>query len=79
MVSRPLTFSRLPVIVTNWSGPSDFLTSDNSYPLPINGTEISSFSTSENWAKVQIFLFLLLIAHNIAFIEPFEEVNETCV
>ena len=25
----------LPVIATNWSGPTEFLTQDNSYPLPI--------------------------------------------
>ncbi|XP_057978891.1 uncharacterized protein LOC131165273 [Malania oleifera] len=26
----------LPVIVTNWSGPTEFLTEKNSYPLPVN-------------------------------------------
>ena len=28
---------RLPVIATAWSGPTEFMTSDNSYPLPIRG------------------------------------------
>lgn len=27
----------LPVIATNWSGPTEYLTSDNGYPLPIEG------------------------------------------
>jgi len=26
----------LPVIATNWSGPTEFLTEDNSYPLPVD-------------------------------------------
>ncbi|KAF3434433.1 hypothetical protein FNV43_RR25536 [Rhamnella rubrinervis] len=26
----------LPVIVTNWSGPTEFLTEENSYPLPVD-------------------------------------------
>lgn len=25
----------LPVIATNWSGPTEFMTEENSYPLPI--------------------------------------------
>ncbi|RYQ92284.1 hypothetical protein Ahy_B09g098468 isoform A [Arachis hypogaea] len=27
----------LPVIATNWSGPTEYLTDDNSYPLPVDG------------------------------------------
>eukprot|EP01018_Ginkgo_biloba_P012276 Gb_00702 [translate_table: standard] len=27
----------LPIIATNWSGPTEYLTEDNSYPLPLDG------------------------------------------
>ena len=30
----------LPVIATNWSGPTEFMTSDNSFPLNIEGLEV---------------------------------------
>jgi len=26
---------RLPIIATNWSGPTEFMTDDNSYPLSV--------------------------------------------
>lgn len=29
----------LPVIATNWSGPTEFLTEENSYPVPVDGME----------------------------------------
>ena len=30
---------QLPIIATNWSGPTEFMTEENSYPLPIDGMD----------------------------------------
>lgn len=44
----------LPVIATNWSGPTAYLTETNSYPLPIDGLEPipdGPFSKFHQWAR----------------------------
>jgi glycosyltransferase involved in cell wall biosynthesis len=58
--ARPVTEAMsmaLPVIVTNWSGPADFLTSENSIPLSFRMQEISSndgmngYYVGHGWAE----------------------------
>lgn len=44
----------LPVIATNWSGPTAFLNADNGYPIPIHGLETvleGAFSKFHRWAR----------------------------
>jgi len=43
----------LPIIVTNWSGPTAFITPDNSYPISILGLQhvITGPFTSHKWAN----------------------------
>lgn len=62
----------MPVIATNWSGPSEFLREDNSYPLPATTEPIDEKGDEkdekvEKWAKVSglvtvcaLFLFFSL-------------------
>lgn len=42
----------LPTIATNWSGPSEFMTEENSFPVPIDGVESIPKQPSSVWAKV---------------------------
>ena len=42
----------LPTIATNWSGPSEFLTQENSFPIPIEGLESIPKQLGFQWAKV---------------------------
>ncbi|KAL6049313.1 Glycosyltransferase, CAZy family GT4 [Balamuthia mandrillaris] len=47
----------LPVIATNWSGPSDFLTEANSYPLRVEKMESAGFFENGGggqWAKPDV-------------------------
>lgn len=44
----------LPVIATNWSGPTAFMTEDNSFPLPIDGlvtVASGAFRKFHKWAE----------------------------
>lgn len=41
---------KLPVIATNWSGSTEFLTEQNSYPLPIESL-VKSTTPGHNWAQ----------------------------
>jgi len=41
----------IPIIATNWSGPTAFMTEFNSFPLEIDGLEPSSLVEDHKWAK----------------------------
>jgi len=41
----------LPLIATNWSGPTAFMNENNSYPLEIDGLEPSTLVEGHKWAK----------------------------
>jgi glycosyltransferase involved in cell wall biosynthesis len=41
----------LPLIATNWSGPTAFMNENNSYPLEIDGLENSTLVEGHKWAK----------------------------
>lgn len=41
----------LPVIATNWSGPTAFMSYQNSFPLEIDGLEPSTLVEDHKWAK----------------------------
>ena len=46
----------LPVLATNWSGPTAFMTEHNSYPIPIEGLEAVGLGPWEGhmWAKPSV-------------------------
>lgn len=53
LVLAHVTCHRLPVIATNWSGPTEFMTSENSYPLQVEALlPVSPFS-DDKWAQVE--------------------------
>ena len=47
----------LPVIATNWSGPTAYMTEENSYPLPYDGlvtVEAGAFKKYHRWAEPSV-------------------------
>ncbi|KAL0322087.1 UNVERIFIED_CONTAM: hypothetical protein Scaly_2505100 [Sesamum calycinum] len=63
----------LPVITTNWSGPTEYLTDENSYPLPVEGmTEVKEGPFKGHlWAepstdKLQLLMRHVMINHSEA-------------
>ena len=43
----------MPVIATNWSGPTEFLSEEYSYPIPIETTEtLKTYGDKMFFAKV---------------------------
>ncbi|KAL2227588.1 uncharacterized protein LOC105161009 [Sesamum indicum] len=55
----------LPVITTNWSGPTEYLTDENSYPLPVEGmTEVKEGPFKGHlWAEPSADKLQLLMRH----------------
>ncbi|GLT50055.1 hypothetical protein SLA2020_235670 [Shorea laevis] len=62
----------LPVIVTNWSGPTEYLTEENSYPLPVeNMSEVMEGPFKGHlWAEPSVSKLQALMRH---VINNFEE------
>jgi glycosyltransferase involved in cell wall biosynthesis len=55
---------QLPVIATNWSGPTAYLDETNGFPLPIDGLEDASvFHKSHRWAKPSLFALRRLMRY----------------
>nr|XP_027111277.1 uncharacterized protein LOC113730640 [Coffea arabica] len=57
----------LPVIATNWSGPTEYLTEDNSYPLPVERmSEVKEGPFKGHlWAEPSVQLLQVLMRHVI--------------
>lgn len=55
----------LPVIATNWSGPTEYLTDENSYPLPVDRmTEVKEGPFKGHlWAEPSVDKLQLLMRH----------------
>lgn len=55
----------LPVIATNWSGPTEYLTDDNSYPLPYDGMSEVNEGPFEGhmWAEPSVEKLQFLMRH----------------
>lgn len=47
----------LPVIITNYSGPTAFATDENSYLIPVNGTQ------SDGFAEPDMAVLVTLLQH----------------
>ena len=41
-----------PIVATNWSGPTAFLTTDNGYPIPVTALKAASAWEGHRWAEV---------------------------
>ncbi|CAK7325190.1 unnamed protein product [Dovyalis caffra] len=61
----------LPVIATNWSGPTEYLTEENSYPLPVDRmSEVMEGPFKGHlWAEPSIDKLQLLMRHVISNVE----------
>ncbi|EGD81409.1 hypothetical protein PTSG_02131 [Salpingoeca rosetta] len=56
----------LPVIATNWSGPTQFITEDTAYPLPVPSLEpaqIPGGAHDAQWAHVSVTALRKLLRH----------------
>lgn len=55
----------LPVIATNWSGPTEFMTEDNSYPLPVDSmSEVTEGPFKGHlWAEPSVNKLQMLMRH----------------
>ncbi|KAI4347764.1 hypothetical protein L6164_008547 [Bauhinia variegata] len=55
----------LPVIATNWSGPTEYLTDDNSYPLPVDRMSevLEGPFKGHLWAEPSIHKLRVLMRH----------------
>ncbi len=42
----------MPVIATNWSGQTEFINEENSFPIRIEGLEPMNRFSPDQWAKV---------------------------
>ncbi len=65
----------LPTIATNWSGPTDFMTPTNSYPLPITGLVPVSgrdFEAGQKWAAPDGVELQRLMRHVFEVNQPFD-------
>ena len=62
----------LPVIATNWSGPTEYLTDNNSYPLPLAGmSEVKEGPFQGHlWAEPSSHHLRILMRH--VFSNPIE-------
>ncbi|KAI6676650.1 hypothetical protein NL676_037446 [Syzygium grande] len=55
----------LPVIATNWSGPTEYLTDDNSYPLPVERMSevLEGPFKGHLWAEPSVDKLRMLMRH----------------
>ncbi|KAL6284588.1 hypothetical protein ACE6H2_015517 [Prunus campanulata] len=55
----------LPVIATNWSGPTEYLTEENSYPLPVDRMSdiMEGPFTGHHWAEPSVSKLRVLMRH----------------
>ncbi|KAH6762627.1 UDP-Glycosyltransferase superfamily protein [Perilla frutescens var. hirtella] len=55
----------LPVITTNWSGPTEYLTDENSYPLPFDGMSVVDDGPfkGHSWAEPSVDKLRFLMRH----------------
>lgn len=44
----------LPVVSTNWSGPTEYLTAANAYPLPVTAFEPCEMEPQLQWATINV-------------------------
>lgn len=61
----------LPVIATNWSGPTEYLTEENSYPLPVDRmSEVTEGPfRGHRWAEPSISKLRMLMRHVMQNVE----------
>ncbi|KAK5826572.1 uncharacterized protein LOC108483994 [Gossypium arboreum] len=61
----------LPVITTNWSGPTEYLTEENSYPLPVERkSEVTEGPFKGHlWAEPSVIKLRALMRHVISNVE----------
>jgi glycosyltransferase involved in cell wall biosynthesis len=61
----------LPVIATNWSGPTEYLTEENSYPLPVDRmSEVTEGPFRGHlWAEPSVDKLQVLMRHVVNNVE----------
>ena len=53
----------MPVIATNWSGPTAYLTPSTAYPLPVRDLEPAAMAPGMRWAAVDTAALQMLMGH----------------